>query len=98
MEAIGKTIKKINCIPQNHEKYIPFSLGKMERKVPVNISGKTSQYPGWRGSFQIETPSNLHGKIPTGQHQHENELISSKEVYPYRQTNSFDLFEQEDLP
>lgn len=31
MNALGKfKHKKINCIPQNHEKYISFSLGRLD--------------------------------------------------------------------
>ena len=102
MEAIGKTKKRINCIPQNHEKYISFSLGKMEfvdtfqflstslEKLVNNLAGEgLSKFKHLRTYVEKSQPGNTNMKM---------KLLSRKGVYPYRYMCSFDRFREEDLP
>ena len=87
MEAIGKTKKKINCIPQNHEKYISFSLGKMEfvdtfqflstslEKLVNNMAGEgLSKFKHLQTYVEKFQPGNTSMKM---------KLLSRKGVYPY---------------
>ncbi|KAK3103044.1 hypothetical protein FSP39_016008 [Pinctada imbricata] len=103
MEAIGKVKnRRLNCIPQNHEKYISFSLGRMEfidtfqflstslQKLVENLSEEdVSKFSHLHSYVQNSHPGNAKIKM---------ELLSRKGVYPYRYMNSFCRFSETNLP
>lgn len=90
--------KKINCIPQNHEKYISFSLEKLEfintfqflstslgkliENVAVEWLEKFYHLPSYAEMFH---PGKTCKKLS---------LLSRKGVYPYRYIHSFNKFEE----
>ncbi|XP_061187991.1 uncharacterized protein LOC133196056 [Saccostrea echinata] len=103
MTATGKIKhKKISCIPQNHEKYISFSLGKLDfvdtfqflstslDKLSANL-GKEGihKFPHVRAYVASSHPGNEQSKL---------QLLSRKGVYPYRYMNSFKRFQESTLP
>jgi hypothetical protein len=103
MEAIGKVKnKRLNCIPQNHEKYISFSLGKMEfidtfqflstslQNLVDNLSKEgVSKFKHLHRYVQKSHQGNTNMKM---------QLLSRKGVYPYRYISSFNRFNESDLP
>lgn len=59
MQAIGKMKnKRLNCIPQNHEKYISFSMGKLDFIDTFQFLS-TCIEPSKRRFRKIHTPSTL---------------------------------------
>jgi uncharacterized protein YbaR (Trm112 family) len=103
MNAIGKfKHKKINCIPQNHEKYISFSLGKLDfvdtfqfmstslDKLSTNLAKEgIHKFPNLRSYVTSTHPGNEQIKL---------QLLCRKGVYPYRYMNSDKRFEETSLP
>lgn len=94
MNVIGKfKHKKINCIPQNHEKYISFSLGRLDfvdtfqflsaslDKLSVNLAKEGLN----KFVFARNQPIKM-------------QLLSRKGVYPYRYMNSLKKFNETKLP
>ena len=103
MSAIGKfKHKKLTCIPQNHEKYISFSLGKLSfvdtfqfmstslEKLVKNLAGEgLHKFRHLRSYVNKTHGENEDTKL---------ELLSRKGVYPYRYMDSFGRFQEENLP
>ena len=103
MEAIGKIKhKKISCILQNHEKYISFSMGKLEfietfqflstslEKLVINLTERDlSKFKHLNAYIKTSHPGNELMKMT---------LLSRKGVYPYRYMDSMDRFEETSLP
>ena len=99
MSAIGKfKHKRLNCIPQNHEKYISFSLGKLDlidtfqfmstslEKLVDNLAKEGEhKFQHLRSYIQQSHGENEDIKL---------ELLSRKGVYPYRYMDSFDRFQE----
>lgn len=93
MNAFGKfKHKKINCIPQNHEKHISFSLGRLDfvdtfqfmSTALDNLSTSLAEegiqkFPHLKGYVASIHPENQQTKL---------QLLSRKGVYPYRYMNS----------
>jgi hypothetical protein len=103
MNAIGRfKHRKINCIPQNHEKYISFSLGRLDfvdtfqfmstslDKLSTNLAKEgIHKFPHLQGYVASTHPGNQETKL---------QLLSRKGVYPYRYMNSTKRFEETSLP
>lgn len=103
MNAIGKfKHKKINCIPQNHEKCISFSLGRLDfvdtfqfmstslDKLSTNLAKEgIHKFPHLKGYVTSIHPENQQTKL---------QLLRRKGVYPYRYMNSVKRFEETSLP
>lgn len=103
MSVIGKyKHKRINCIPQNHEKYIAFSLGNLDfvdtfqfmstslEKLSINLAKEgLHKFPHLEAYVTSTHPGNKQMKL---------QLLSRKGVYPYRYINSFKRFEEKALP
>lgn len=103
MSVIGKyKHKRINCIPQNHEKYIAFSLGNLDvvdtfqfmstslEKLSINLAKEGLHKFSHLEAYVTSThPGNKQMKL---------QLLSRKGVYPYRYINSFKRFEEKALP
>nr|XP_034322790.1 uncharacterized protein LOC117688689 [Crassostrea gigas] len=103
MNALGKyKHKKINCIPQNHEKYISFSLGRLDfvdtfqflstslDKLSSNLAKEgLHKFPHLQAYVATTHPRNEQTKL---------QLLSRKGVYPYRYMNSFKKFQETTLP
>ena len=103
MSAIGKfKHKRLNCIPQNHEKYISFSLGKLDfidtfqfmstslEKLVDNLA-KEGEHKFQHLCSYIQQSHGENEDIKM-------KLLSRKGVYPYRYMDSFDLFQEKKLP
>lgn len=102
MSVIGKyKHKRINCIPQNHEKYIAFSLGNLDfvdtfqfmstslEKLSINLAKEgLHKFPHLEAYVTSTHPGNKQMKL---------QLLSRKGVYPYRYINSFKRFEEKAL-
>lgn len=103
MNALGKyKHKKINCIPQKHEKYISFSLGRLDfvdtfqflstslDKLSSNLAKEgLRKFPHPQAYVATTHPRNEQTKL---------QLLSRKGVYPYRYMNSFKKFQETTLP
>lgn len=93
MNVFGKfKHKKINCIPQNHEKHISFSLGRLDfvdtfqfmSTALDNLSTSLAEegiqkFPHLKGYVASIHPENQQTKL---------QLLSRKGVHPYRYMNS----------
>jgi len=103
MEAIGKMKnKKINCIPQNHEKYISFSLGKLEFIDTFQfLSTSLEKLVDNLAEKDLDKFHHLRSYISTSRSGNEPmkmKLLSRKGVYPYRYMTTFDRFDETGLP
>ncbi|XP_061193783.1 uncharacterized protein LOC133202021 [Saccostrea echinata] len=94
--------KTLSCIPQNHEKYISFSMGKLDfidsfqflstslEKLVKNLSKEG-----------VEKFKHLHHYIEKqhpGQINEKMNLLMRKGVYPYEYMDSIDKFREKCLP
>ena len=97
--------KKIDVIIQNSEKFITFSFGSLQFKDSFSFLSasldklvKLSKYENdkrmkdWQNHFRY-TQSNPYIKSKT-----DLDLLTDKGVYPYDYMNSFDKFDEEQLP
>lgn len=103
MQAIVKMKnKRLNCIPQNHEKYISFSMGKLDfidsfqflstslEKLVTNLSKEG-----------VEKFKHLHHYIETrhpGLIKEKMNLLMRKGVYPYEYMDGMEKFREKCLP
>ena len=97
--------KKIDVIIQNSEKFITFSFGSLQFKdsfsflsasldklVRLNKYENDTKMKDWQNHFRY-TQSNPYIKSKT-----DLDLLTDKGVYPYDYMNSFDKFDEEQLP
>ena len=88
MQHLGKYDDNITCIPNNMEKYVSFSLGKLIFKDSLQ--------------FLNASLEKLAANLKTFKHIHEltdlETLITRKCVYPYDYMDSFDKFNDDRLP
>ncbi|KAK3101531.1 hypothetical protein FSP39_004239 [Pinctada imbricata] len=103
MSEIGKMKRKnLKCIPQNHEKYISFSLGNLDfldtfqfmstslQKLVENLAKKgISKFSHLKSYVETTHPENQNIKV---------QLLTRKGVYPYRYLDSFERFNEASLP
>ena len=99
MQAISKLEGDIKCIPNNMEKYISFSLGKLVFKDSFQflLSGldalvKSSKPEDFRITAQFASGSG--GEAG----QEIQSLLLKKGVYPYNHIKSWESFEETELP
>ena len=93
MQAISKVEGRVSCIPNNMEKYISFSLGQLRfidsaQFLLVSLGKLAAANPP--EAFQI-----------TAKHEpnrERRELLIRKGVYPYEYMDSWDRFEEPELP
>lgn len=103
MQAIGKMKqKRINCIPQNHEKYISFSLGKLDfidsfQFLPTSLEKLVNNLAASDLIKFKHLQSYIRNAHP-GSEESKLELLSRKGVYPYRYMDSFQRFNETQLP
>lgn len=103
MSVIGKEKrKKINCIPQNHEKYISFSLGKLDLVDTLQFLSasldKLSANLARDGLHKFHHLQSYVSRVHPGNQRMKLQLLSRKGVYPYRYVNSFKKFLKTQLP
>ena len=103
MQAIGKMKNKgLNCIPKNHEKYISFSMGKLDfidtfqflstslEKLVLNLAKEGSEkFIHLRHYVEKEHPCFIEEKL---------KLLMRKGVYPYEYMGSVEKFDETHLP
>ena len=94
--------KKINCIPQNHEKYISFSPGKLDfvdtfQFLSTSLD-KLSAYLVRDGLHKFIYLQSYVSRIHPGNQIMKLRLLSRKGVYPYLYVNSFKTFSETQLP
>lgn len=103
MNVIGKfKHKKINCIPQNHEKYISFSLGRLDFVDTFQFLyaslDKLSANLAKEGLNKFPHLQSYVASTHTGNQPIKMQLLGRKGVYPYRYMNSFKKFNETKLP
>ena len=92
MQHIGEMEQEITCIPNNLEKYISFSLGKL-RFID------SFQFMLASLSKLVESTDKKALKFTkTGRTDQEFELLRRKGVYPYEYMDSWERFEEKQLP
>ena len=97
--------KNINVIAQNSEKFITFSFGccqfkdsfaflsaSLDKLVKLNKFDNSDKIKDWQNNFRY-TKTNPYIKSKT-----DLDLLTDKGIYPYDYMNSFDKFDDEQLP
>lgn len=97
--------KKISVIAQNSEKFITFSFGQCEFKdsfaflsasldklVKLNKYDNNEKIKDWQNNFRYTNTN------PYIQNKTDLDLLTEKGVYPYDYMNSFNKFNEEQLP
>ena len=93
MQAMSHMSRKINCIPNNMEKYICFSLANLRfidslgfliSSLDVLVAGNAAQ--------DMKITSRLY------EDEEKRNLMLKKGIYPYEYMNSFARFEETELP
>ena len=89
MQAMARVQGEIKCIPTNTEKYISFSLGNLRFVDSVNfLLSSLDKLVKGSDEFPI-----LQKIFPQ-----ENKLLEKKGIYPYEYMDSFERFEETELP
>jgi hypothetical protein len=103
MIPIGKMKnKRLSCIPQNHEKYISFSMGKLDfidsfqflstslEKLVLNLAREGSEkFTHLHQYIEKKNPGFIEEKL---------KLLMCKGVYPYEYMDSEEKFDETHLP
>ena len=89
MQAMARVQGEIKCIPTNTEKYISFSLGNLRFVDSVNfLLSSLDKLVKGSDEFPI-----LQKIFPQ-----ENKMLVKKGIYPYEYMDSFEKFEETELP
>ena len=93
MQAISKGEGQISCIPNNTEKYISFSLGQL-----CFIDSAQFLLAPLYKLVAANKPETLQITTHYEPDQHKRKLLLRKGVYPYEHMNSWERFEETQLP
>ena len=96
-QAMGKfKDAELNCIPNNMEKYISFSIGKLD--FIDSFQFMSSSLAKLVDNLAKEGPSKFPHVTKVFSNQEKADLLLRKGVYPYEYVDSFDRFEETSLP
>lgn len=93
MQAMSRVTGQINCIPNNMEKYISFSLGNLRfmDSFGIMMSSLDSLVAG-NAPEDMKITSRLY------EDEEKRSLMMKKGIYPYEYVNDFEKFEETELP
>ena len=91
MQAMARVNGEIRCIPTNTEKYMSFSLGNLKFIDSVNFM-QSSLDKLVKGSEEFPIMETM---IPE---ENERKLLLQKGIYPYEYMDSFERFNETQLP
>ena len=96
-QALGKfKDEELRCIPNNMEKYISFSMGKLD--FIDSFQFMSSSLAKLVDNLAKEGPSKFPHVSNVFSDQEKIDLLLRKGVYPYEYIDSFDRFEETSLP
>lgn len=93
MQAISKVEGKISCIPNNTEKYISFSLGKLRF-----IDSAQFLLASLDDLVKAQDPTSMRITMKYEPNPDKRELLLRKGVYPYEYMDDWRRFEEHELP
>ncbi len=91
MQKIAKVTGNIRCIPNNTEKYISFSLGQLKFLDSFQFMASSLEK-------LVEATDKDDFNITKAEFGSKADLIIRKGIYPYEYFDSFDKFQEKDLP